>query len=314
MKFLWEKLGNLYNPANARRHPKLLTHAANPVAIHLHGDVFRIFYSGRDSANRSSVGAVDIDITAKSIVTDHFAPFFEHGPEGSFYADGVSIGNTYKVAGTMYLLFMGWQNAPGSHWRGDIGRLIVTQDFELKMVDEVPLLACNATDPISLSYPWVMSGKTGGYDMWYGSTVTWGASNGEMVHTIKYASSDDGHKWQRNGEAIPFKIGVAQAFSRPTVIRTEKDGYEMWFSYRNGDGTPYRIGYAASPDGLKWRLDIESSGIQPSKTGWDSEMIEYPFVFDHKGIRYMLYNGNGYGRTGFGLAVLEQNSYATMST
>ena len=37
-------------------------------------------------------------------------------------------------------------------------------------------------------------------------------------------------------------------------------------------------------------------------------MIEYPFVFDHDGSRYMLYNGNGYGKTGFGLAVLEGRS------
>jgi len=35
-------------------------------------------------------------------------------------------------------------------------------------------------------------------------------------------------------------------------------------------------------------------------------MVEYPFVFDHKGGRYMLYNGNGYGRTGFGIAVLDR--------
>jgi hypothetical protein len=39
------------------------------------------------------------------------------------------------------------------------------------------------------------------------------------------------------------------------------------------------------------------------RDGWDSEMIEYPFVFEHDGLRYMLYNGNGYGRSGFGLAV-----------
>ena len=37
--------------------------------------------------------------------------------------------------------------------------------------------------------------------------------------------------------------------------------------------------------------------------GGDSEMIEYPFVFDHDGQRFMLYNGNGYGRSGFGVAV-----------
>ena len=44
-----------------------------------------------------------------------------------------------------------------------------------------------------------------------------------------------------------------------------------------------------------------------SPNGWDSEMICYPYVFDHGSNRYMLYNGNGYGKTGFGLAVLEQD-------
>jgi hypothetical protein len=33
-------------------------------------------------------------------------------------------------------------------------------------------------------------------------------------------------------------------------------------------------------------------------------MQAYPFVFDEGGRRYMLYNGDGYGRTGIGLAVL----------
>ena len=78
----------------------------------------------------------------------------------------------------------------------------------------------------------------------------------------------------------------------------------MWFSYRSGSGEKYRIGYATSENGANWKLDLDNAGITVSATGWDSEMIEYPFVFDHEGSRYMLYNGNGYGRTGFGLAVI----------
>jgi hypothetical protein len=31
-------------------------------------------------------------------------------------------------------------------------------------------------------------------------------------------------------------------------------------------------------------------------------MVVYGYVFDWDGRRYMLYNGNRYGRTGFGLA------------
>jgi hypothetical protein len=34
-------------------------------------------------------------------------------------------------------------------------------------------------------------------------------------------------------------------------------------------------------------------------------MQTYPCVFDHNSQRYMLYNGDGFGRTGFGLAILD---------
>lgn len=56
-----------------------------------------------------------------------------------------------------------------------------------------------------------------------------------------------------------------------------------------------------------WVRKDEEVGIDVSKQGWDSEMIEYLHVFDHKAKRYMFYNGNKYGKTGFGLAVLEND-------
>jgi hypothetical protein len=75
----------------------------------------------------------------------------------------------------------------------------------------------------------------------------------------------------------------------------------MWYSYR---GKRYRIGYAESSDGLHWIRKDNETGIHVSRSGWDSKMIEYPFVFDHQGSRYLLYNGNDYGKTGIGLALL----------
>ena len=159
-------------------------------------------------------------------------------------------------------------------------------------------------DPISLSYPWVQAKPSGGFNMYYGSTLTWDAGNGEMLHVIQQASSDDGRYWKRNGLAVPYKLGLAQAFSRPTMFINDNGDFEMWFSYRSGSGEKYRIGYAWSEDGVNWTLDVKAAGIDVSPSGWDSEMIAYPFVFNHNGTRYMLYNGNGYGKTGFGLAVL----------
>jgi hypothetical protein len=46
-------------------------------------------------------------------------------------------------------------------------------------------------------------------------------------------------------------------------------------------------------------------GIDVSHSGWDSEMIAYACVFKHGNKWHMLYNGNGYGKTGIGYAVCE---------
>jgi len=299
----WHKLGQLYQPPDHGRHPKLLSHAANPLPVHMEGDIYRVFFSGRDASNRSSVGAVDIDVVKRVVVREHHEPFMTHGPGGSFYADGISIGNCYEADGSRYMLFMGWQAPADGHWRGDVGRLVVNPDLTLSLDGAAPFMSSDTEDPVSLSYPWVVRSSDGHYSMWYGSTVNWDAGNGEMLHVIKVASSADGHHWRRDGLAIPFEIGVAQAFSRPTVARQPDGRYGMWFSCRSGLGETYRIGYATSPDAVTWRLALDQAGITVSPEGWDSDMIEYPFVFDHGGQRYMLYNGNGYGKTGFGLAV-----------
>lgn len=304
MKNRWEKLGLLYCPVPGSRHTKLLSHAANPLPVLIEDDIYRIYFCGRDAHNRSSVAAVDIDIVRRSIIKEHEHPFFIHGPAGSFYADGVSIGNCYEIKGVKYMLFMGWQNPEAGHWRGDIGRIIVKPDLTLELDSENPLLGSDTSDPISLAYPWVMKAEETGYRMWYPSTITWDAGNGEMLAVINFATSVDGQHWDREGLAIPYELGKAQAFSRPTVVGNTREGFEMWFSYRSGNGENYRIGYALSSDGRRWVLALEDAGIDVSSIGWDSEMIEYPFVFDHKGRRYMLYNGNEYGKSGFGLAVL----------
>lgn len=298
----WQKLGQLYSPEPI--HPKLLSHAANPLAVLLEGDIYRVFFSGRDVQNRSSIGFVDIDILKREVVFICEKPAFEHGSENSFYSHGVSIGNCYEVEGQRYILFMGWQCSPNEHWRGDIGCLRLNDDLSIQLDKAEPLMGSDDTDRFSLSYPWVVQ-ENELYLMWYGSTLTWDAGNGEMLHVINSATSIDGYQWKRLGLSVPYKLGVAQAFSRPTVI-SDQTGYHMWFSYRSGKPEQtYRIGYAHSTSGKNWQLQLDDAGIDVSQNGWDAEMIEYPFVFDHKGQRLMLYNGNGYGKTGFGLAVLE---------
>jgi len=298
----WKKLGQVYNVNN--KNTFLMSHAANPLAVHLKDDLFRVFFSARDSGNKSSVSYVDIDIEKLTVEFLATEPLITYGEENSFYSHGISIGNIYSVNNLDYILFMAWQIKGDNHWRGDVGRLQLVDNNKMVLNPNFPFMGVDEEDPISLSYPCVIYHE-GIYKMWYGSTITWHTDNGEMLHVIKYATSKDGEKWEKHGTAIPYELGVAQAFSRPSVI-IDKEGYHMWYSYRDGTGRKYRIGYSHSLDGVKWKNKLDEVGLDVSSSGWDSEMICYPFVFDHKGERYMLYNGNSHGQFGFGLAKMSK--------
>jgi hypothetical protein len=294
----WEKQGQIFYVNNI--NSLLSSHASNPLPILLKDNIFRVFYSGRDFENKSSVGFVDIDILQRKIIHEQKTCVFKYGDMNSFYSHGVSIGNMYESNKDKYILFMGWNIRNNEHWRGDIGRLRFVENRFLEISSNEPFISLDEIDKVSLSYPFVIYHE-GVYKMWYGSTLSWTSENEEMIHVINYATSKDGEIWHKHGLAIPYEIGVAQAFSRPTVIINEK-GYHMWYSYRSGTGQKYRIGYAHSIDGLIWTRKHELAGITTSPNGWDSEMVCYPFVIEHKGEIFMFYNGNKYGEKGFGIA------------
>jgi hypothetical protein len=117
-----------------------------------------------------------------------------------------------------------------------------------------------------------------------------------------YAESTDAIHWQKPDRiAIDSSSPEENAICKPSVIK-DADRYRMWFCSR---GETYRIHYAESKDGLNWNRLGQDKGIDVSPKEWDSEMIEYPCVFDHRGQRFLLYCGNQFGATGFGLAVQE---------
>ena len=143
--------------------------------------------------------------------------------------------------------------------------------------------------------------------MWYVCGNEW-LREGEKIlprYTLRHIESGDGIYWPGPGTEClvprpPDEIG----FGRPFVVR---DGalYRMWYSIR-GAGE-YRLGYATSPDGLEWERRDEEVGIERAQIGWDSEMICYSAVLRTKQQWIMFYNGNGYGRTGVGVAVSDDD-------
>jgi hypothetical protein len=116
---------------------------------------------------------------------------------------------------------------------------------------------------------------------------------------IKYAESDDGIHWTRDG-VVALELGPRETNIARACVRRREDGYEAWYCVDAGAG--YRIGYAESADGITWDRADDRAGIDVSLEGWDSEAVAYPWVFEHGARRLMVYNGNAFGRDGFGLA------------
>ena len=72
--------------------------------------------------------------------------------------------------------------------------------------------------------------------------------------------------------------------------------------YRNNKLNSYKISKSLSMDGIIWDNNYEMD-IIPYKEKWDKDMREYCHVFTHKNITYMLYNGNDFGKEGFGYSI-----------
>ena len=300
----WKKIGQIITHEKVNRK-WMKTHAMDPTVDFLYDDIFRIYFCGRNENNQSLIGYVDIDINDPfKIIESPEEPILGLCTLGSFDDIGVTAYCIINHNGEKYLYYIGWK--PRSTTRfGLMTGLAISKDNgnTFSRYSRAPILSLTDREPYSiLTAPYVIKDKDE-WMMWYVSCEGWVHAD-LPKYNIKLATSRDGINWVQDAiVCLDFKDENETALARPCILK--EDGiFKMWLSYKTLDQT-YRIGYAESDDGINWTRFDERAGITISEEGWDSEMIEYPYVFNHKGKKYMAYNGNGYGQNGAGLAVLE---------
>ncbi|MCX4028815.1 hypothetical protein H0A36_16580 [Endozoicomonas sp. SM1973] len=302
----WKKLGKIFC---ADKHSNwLYSHAMIPIAEQVDGDLFRIYFSSRDKHNRGHGAYLEVDIRKPtSVLRVYEQPVLEPGTLGCFDDSGALPNSIVNVSGRKMLYYTGINTGVTVKIRNSIGLAEwndSTQRFERCF--EGPIIDRTRDLPHFVATPEVHY-DNGHFRAWFTSCVGWkeDASEPKHFYRLEYAESNDGINWIRNGTvAVDFRDEFEYALGVPRVI---KDGnlYKMWFCSRATKTCPnYRIRYAISYDGIKWERQDHLVGVDVSEYGWDAEMICYPYIFDHAGLRYLLYNGNSYGKTGFGIAVL----------
>jgi len=302
--FHWRKTGLVFKPEMPG-----FSHGSHPCLVHHQGDNFVVAFTCRDEKRRSQAflsyaslteGRLELIGTPKLAMT--------HGAPGHFDCDGVIGVCIVAHGGRHYLYYVGWQNLPDTLWICDTGRAVL--DLEHLTCEKEflgPVLGRDKANPLfAAATAFHVEGDH--WRSWYNSGISWTKTESGWLHHygLHHAHSTNGVDWTCDpGLVLPFKDSHEYAFGRPTVIRRE-GLFFMWFAHRASKQiASYRIGFAYSQDGLAWTRRDDLAGIDVAPEGWDSEMICYPYLFEHSEQLYMLYNGNGYGETGFGLAVLD---------
>jgi len=301
----WRKLGRVF--CGEGQFPWMASHAGVPVAERIGSDIYRIYFSSRDAQNRSHVGWLEVDIRQPNVIlrlSDR--PLLSPGAPGRFDDAGTTLSCVVQHGGRRYFYYIGWSLRHSVPYHLAIGLAVADGGADVPVASALPgpIVERDRVDPLFCTAPTVLV-ENGRWRMWYVSGLGWLKHGNGMTPTynIRYAESDDGADWPRTGLTVLDPEAEELGFSRPSIL-FDGDHYDIWYSVRGRDQL-YRLGFARSADGLRWTRCDSEAGLEPSAEGWDSEMIAYPHVFGHGGRLYMLYCGNGFGRTGFGIAVLE---------
>ncbi len=305
----WIKKGLVFNVKGNYSWNK--THAQVPTPILISNNLIRVYYTSRDQENKSHISF--IDVSAKNpleIIYEHDEPVLSPGPSGTFDDCGVMCSWAIKHEKEIYLYYIGWNVRNTVPYYNAVGLAISKNEGRsFTKISEGPLWDRDIYEPFFSASTCVIK-EDGFWRNWYLSCTGYKEVLGKMEprYHIKYAESNDGIHWVRNGViAIDYKNDFEAGIVKASVVK-HNSIYKMWYSHRNfvdyrtDSSNSYKIGYAESYDGIIWtRLDSES-GISLSAKGWDSKMIEYPHVIASGEKFYLFYNGNQFGQSGFGLA------------
>jgi predicted GH43/DUF377 family glycosyl hydrolase len=308
---IFEKKGLIYCVDNISEWA--YSHCHKPTPLLIDDKILRVYFGVRDKTNHTRTTFVDIDISDVNnfkVVYVHDKPVLDLGKIGAFDDSGVNVCSVIKEKNLIYMYYIGWNPSTTVHTRNSIG-LAVSEDngYTFKRLYDGPILDRNKEEPYYTGAVDVIKEE----DIWkcyYTSGSEWKIINGkpEIWYHIKYATSNDGIDWKRENIDCILPNNPYECVARPCVI-FDNGVYKMWYSKRRIDGfrndinKTYRAGYAESKDGISWTRVDDKLNINISNLGWDSEAIAYPYVIKIKDLFVMLYNGNSFGKTGFGYAI-----------
>jgi predicted GH43/DUF377 family glycosyl hydrolase len=314
----WIKIGKIFNPADFKLANNCVLYAQSPQVLEFDGFI-RIYFSTReiDASKKyiSHVSFIEMDKELKNILNVSKHTVIKMGELGCYDEHGIFPFNVIRDGDKVLGFIGGWNRRVSVDIETSIG-LAVSNDQGLTFdrINNGPILSSTLNEPFLVGDPFVLK-IDNKFHMWYIYGTKWILNDSnkvrERVYKIGHAVSNDAINWiKTDRQLIENKLNESECQALPTVL-FHNNLYHMVFCYRQAIGfrenskDAYRLGYAFSRDGLNWIRDDVKLGLEPTIGEWDSDMMCYPHVFKIENKVYLLYNGNNFGRDGFGLAELQ---------
>lgn len=306
-QYSWERLGCIFTRTS--QNGPLVSHVTRPIPVLLPDmGVIRVFHSSRDADDIPHPAFIDVDANDPTrIVRVESHPLLDLGRPGTFDDSGITPTSIIPSSGGL-MYYVGWKRRRTSDVSIEASIGVARVDIatgEMSRIFDGPILGQSIDHPFMTAAPFVIENPSG-FEMWYCSGTGWTKrdKSPEMLYSIRHAISPDGIQWTPDSGFLIDPLHKDEIHSAPWVRRVNGI-FEMWFSSRGVStmaSKNFKPSFAYSLDGTTWTRNDDSTGLERSVEGFDSEMLCYPALIEAEGNTYLFYSGNGVGRGGLGVA------------
>ncbi|MBV9996520.1 MAG: hypothetical protein JO127_15050 [Caulobacteraceae bacterium] len=294
----WRKLGRVLE---ASGEPLSRTHVMLPTP-HVTGDRVRVFYASCDADLRGRIFFADFEPAPPfRLMGRSPSPVLDVGPAGAFDCDGVNPSQALDADGRLALLYIGWRRGPPESPYTLFGAVAFSDDGGASFARaSAPLLAPRPGERLFRTAPFVERGGEGWRLLYIGGDAFEEAGDGRRLPSYSLMTLESGRLWDWQGagkvlmapDAAAGEIGFGRPVSYATgrarrlmlSVRT-REGYRLMETARDFQGRPLLTPVIPAP--------FEA---------WESQMTCFGAPCVVEGRELLFYNGDGYGRTGLGLA------------
>ena len=298
----WENFGLLYKPES--NFDWMTSHATLPTVLQTDAHNFKIFYSTRDISGRSHTTYVDLNFLKWKpgilLKNKRKLPCFSPGPMGHFDDSGVQVSSFIKSGKFLYAYYLGWTRKVNVPFSAEIGIAIVDNYYNFKRVQKLPIYKKSELEPLTFGYPTIFQ-RNNTIFMYYDGIDEWNENNpDDYKFDLRLAIMRKG-TWTYS-DKIVFYNNNYKAITRPSFIKLQNELIMLYSCNTNGK---YQL-QASYQSKFKKNLWIRKKNFIFDSSGqeWDSEEQVFCNIFKYQKDFYMVYNGNNYGKTGFGISKL----------